>query len=131
MRPQNPATWPMKPTPEGRSTMRIRAFALVIACAAAAVSLTARADGDPAKGKVDAYTCIGCHGVATYDNVYPSYHVPKVAGQHAAYIVQAMKEYKSGERNHKTMHAQASSLSDQQMQDIAAYFESLGAKTPA
>ncbi|HEV2111039.1 MAG TPA: cytochrome c, partial [Gammaproteobacteria bacterium] len=87
--------------------------------------------GDPAKGKVDAYTCIGCHGVASYDNVYPSYHVPKVAGQHAAYIVQALKEYKAGERNHKTMHAQASSLSEQQMQDIAAYFESLGDKTPA
>ena len=42
-------------------------------------------------------------------------------------IVQALKEYKSGDRTHKTMHAQASSLSDQQMQDIAAYFASLGA----
>ncbi|HEV2112176.1 MAG TPA: cytochrome c, partial [Gammaproteobacteria bacterium] len=71
--------------------MRIRAFAIVLACAAASASLAARADGDPAKGKVDAYTCIGCHGVASYDNVYPSYHVPKVAGQHAAYIVQALK----------------------------------------
>jgi len=111
--------------------MRIRVFALVIACAAATMSLAARADGDPAKGKVDAYTCIGCHGVPNYTNVYPTYRVPQLAGQHAAYIVQALKEYKSGERNHKTMHAQASSLSDQQMQDIAAYFESLGSKTPA
>src|SRR5579859_1629762 len=115
----------------GDYPMRIRVFALVIACAAATMSLAARADGDPAKGKVDAYTCIGCHGVPNYTNVYPTYRVPQLAGQHAAYIVQALKEYKSGERNHKTMHAQASSLSDQQMQDIAAYFESLGSKTPA
>ncbi len=110
--------------------MRNRVVAIALACAAAAVSLTARADADPAKGKVDAYTCIGCHGVTSYDNVYPTYHVPKLAGQRAAYIVQALKEYKAGDRTHKTMHAQASSLSDQQMQDIAAYFASLGT-TPA
>ena len=110
--------------------MRIRVFALALACAALVVSLGARADGDAAKGKVESYTCIGCHGVPNYTNVYPTYRVPKLAGQHAAYIVQALKEYKSGDRSHNTMHAQASSLSDQQMQDIAAYFESLG-KTPA
>jgi len=106
--------------------MRIRVVAIALACAAAAVSLTARADGDAAKGKVAAYTCIGCHGVPNYTNVYPTYRVPQLAGQHAAYILQALKEYKAGDRTHKTMHAQASSLSDQQMQDIAAYFESLG-----
>src|SRR5690242_13837813 len=111
--------------------MRLRALALGIACAALSLSAAARADGDPAKGKVEAYACIGCHGVPNYTNVYPTYRVPKLAGQHAAYIVQALKEYKSGDRTHNTMHAQASSLSEQQMQDIAAYFESLGSKTPA
>lgn len=110
--------------------MRIRMFAIALACAAATLSLTARADGDPAKGKVASYTCIGCHGVPNYTNVYPTYRVPQLAGQHAAYILAALKEYKSGDRSHPTMHAQASSLSDEQMQDIAAYFESLG-KTPA
>src|SRR5215469_10692248 len=109
--------------------MRLRALALILACAALALSASARADGDPAKGKVDAYACIGCHGIPNYTTQYPTYRVPKLAGQHADYIVAALKEYKSGERSHKTMHAQASSLSDQQMQDIAAYFESLG-KTP-
>lgn len=106
--------------------MRIRAFTLVLACALLGLSATARADGDAAKGKVESYTCIGCHGIAGYDNMYPNYHVPRLAGQHAAYIVQSLKEYKSGDRAHRTMHAQASSLTDQQMQDIAAYFESLG-----
>lgn len=107
--------------------MRTRAYALGLA--ALLVSLGAHADGDAAKGKVTAYACIGCHGIPNYTTNYPTYRVPQIAGQHADYIVAALKEYKSGDRSHKTMHAQASSLSDQQMQDIAAYFESLG-KTP-
>ena len=104
--------------------MRIRAYTLGLALGLMAVA--AHADGDPAKGKVESYTCIGCHGIPNYTNNYPTYRVPKLAGQHAAYVVQALKEYKAGERAHNTMHAQASSLTDQQMQDIAAYFESLG-----
>lgn len=104
--------------------MRIRAFTLGLALSLAA--LAAHADGDAAKGKVESYTCIGCHGIPNYTNDYPTYRVPKLAGQHAAYILQALKEYKAGDRAHNTMHAQASSLTDQQMQDIAAYFESLG-----
>jgi len=104
--------------------MRIHAFTLGLALSLTA--LAAHADGDAAKGKVESYTCIGCHGIPNYTNNYPTYRVPKLAGQHAAYIVQALKEYKAGDRAHNTMHAQASSLTDQQMQDIAAYFESLG-----
>jgi len=104
--------------------MRIHAFTLGLALAL--LGSAAHADGDAAKGKVESYTCIGCHGIPNYGNDYPTYRVPKLAGQHAAYIVQALKEYKAGDRAHNTMHAQASSLSDQQMQDIAAYFESLG-----
>ncbi|HEX5339246.1 MAG TPA: cytochrome c [Gammaproteobacteria bacterium] len=106
--------------------MRSRSFAIVLACVAAAVSLAANAAGDAAKGKVESATCLGCHGIEDYVNVYPTYRVPKLAGQHAAYIIQALKEYKSGGRDHRTMHAQASSLTEQQMEDIAAYFQSLG-----
>jgi cytochrome c553 len=47
--------------------------------------------------------------------------VPKLGGQPADYIVSALKAYKSGDRNHPTMHAQSMSLSDQDMADIAAY----------
>lgn len=108
--------------------MRIHAFTLGLALGL--FGLAAHADGDAAKGKVESYTCIGCHGIPNYTNDYPTYRVPKLAGQHAAYIVQALKEYKAGDRAHNTMHAQASSLTDQQMLDIAAYFESLG-KAPA
>lgn len=82
------------------------------------------AAGDAVKGELLAETCMGCHGLPSYNNVYPTYHVPKVGGQHPEYIVAALKAYKSGERKHPTMQAQAAGLSDQQMADIAAYFAS-------
>jgi cytochrome c553 len=78
---------------------------------------------DPAKGKQLFYTCYGCHGIDNYRNAYPDYAVPRLRHQHAAYIVAALHEYKSGERPHATMHAQAVSLSDQDMEDIAAYLQ--------
>jgi cytochrome c553 len=86
------------------------------------LSAPARSAGDIARGKDLSYTCLGCHGIADYKNVYPTYSVPELAGQHPEYLVAALKEYKAGERSHATMHQQAASLSDQDMQDIAAYF---------
>jgi cytochrome c553 len=83
--------------------------------------VAAWAGGDATAGKVKADTCMGCHGIANYANVYPSYRVPKLGGQHPEYIVSALKAYKSGERSHPTMHAQAAQMSDQDMADIAAF----------
>jgi cytochrome c553 len=80
------------------------------------------AAGDAARGKELSYTCLGCHGIETYKNVYPTYSVPELVGQHPAYIVAALKEYRSGDRSHGTMHMQAASLSDQDIEDIAVYF---------
>jgi cytochrome c553 len=103
-----------------------------LAIAAAALTLgvlsahaTAFAAGDAARGKVLSYTCLGCHGIEGYRNAYPDYSVPRLAGQSAAYLVAALKEYKSGERAHPTMRVQGAALSDQDMEDIAAYFSSL------
>jgi cytochrome c553 len=79
--------------------------------------------GDPVLGQKKFYTCVGCHGIDDYKNAYPDYSVPRLRHQHAEYIVSALQEYKSGERPHATMHAQASSLSDQDMRDIAAYLQ--------
>src|SRR5260221_9799884 len=81
----------------------------------------ALAAGDAEAGRVKANTCMGCHGIPNYNNVYPTYRVPKLGGQSEGLIVAALKAYKSGERPHKTMPAQAASLSDQDMADIAAY----------
>ncbi len=80
------------------------------------------AAGDPARGEKLADTCRGCHAVESYNNVFPTYHVPKLAGQNADYIVSALKLYRDGQRSHTTMTAQAASLSDEDIQDIAAYF---------
>jgi cytochrome c553 len=79
-------------------------------------------EGDPKAGQVKAIPCMGCHGIPGYSNVYPTYHVPKVGGQQPQYLIDALKAYKNGDRSHKTMQAQAASLSDQDMADIAAYF---------
>jgi cytochrome c553 len=78
-------------------------------------------NGDPAKGQQLAYTCNGCHAIPNYKNVYPTYSVPKLHGQRPQYLVAALKAYKSGERSHGTMHAQATSMSEQDMADVAAY----------
>lgn len=92
-------------------------------CLAPALST---AQGDIQAGRSKAYTCLGCHGVDGYRNAYPSFRVPKLGGQHAAYIVSALKAYKAGDREHTTMQALAGTLSEQDMQDIAAYFEAAG-----
>jgi cytochrome c553 len=90
------------------------------------LSSNALAAGDAAAGKLKAELCMGCHGIPGYFNVYPTYHVPKIGGQHAEYIVAALKAYKAGQRSHATMQAQAKSLSEQDMADIAAFFASQG-----
>ncbi len=86
-------------------------------------SCSAYAAGDAKLGQKKFYTCYGCHGIENYRNAYPDYSVPKLRHQHAAYIIAALQEYKAGDRPHPTMHAQASSLSDQDMEDIAAYLQ--------
>jgi cytochrome c553 len=79
------------------------------------------ATGDAQRGKQLGYTCLGCHGIEHYKNVYPTYSVPMLVGQHPQYLVAALKGYRSKDRSHGTMYAQASSLSDKDIDDIAAY----------
>ena len=67
--------------------------------------------------------CEGCHGIPDYRMAYPEvYEVPKLGGQHPRYIVTALKAYKDGTRAHATMQAIASSLTEQDMADLAAYY---------
>lgn len=80
--------------------------------------------GDAENGRKLAETCLGCHAGAT-TNASPNYHVPKLGGQHADYIVAALQGYKSGQRYHPTMKANAAQLSDQDMADIAAFISSV------
>ena len=99
--------------------VRVVGVTLVLALAG-----TAQAAGDVQRGKQIGYTCLGCHGIENYKNAYPNYSVPKLVGQHPEYIVAALKSYRGKQRSLGTMYAQASSLSDQDMEDVAAYLAS-------
>ena len=101
----------------------------LILCAVFAQS--ALAEGNAERGEALAYTCLGCHGIEGYRNAYPAYRVPKLGGQKAAYLEAAVKGYRDGTREHPTMVAQASSLSDEEIADVAAYLASIGNDTVA
>jgi cytochrome c553 len=90
-----------------------------------ALAVPVQAAGNPRAGQLKTSMCAGCHGIPGWRTAYPSvYSVPKLGGQHAEYIVAALKAYKSGERNHPSMVGIAGSLSLQDMEDIAAYYAS-------
>jgi cytochrome c553 len=110
------------------TTVRIITAVTALACAGTLLA----AGGDPAAGKNKTTMCAGCHGIGGYKTVFPEvYHVPKLGGQHAAYIVKALQEYKAGNRSHPTMRAIAAGLSDQDMADLAAYYASDAMKSAA
>ena len=108
------------------SGMRSGWTVLALACASLASTSVPAQDqplqGDAKHGKAISYTCLGCHGIEGYKNAYPMYSVPKLEGQRPEYLAAALHEYKSGDREHLTMHSQASTLSDQDIADISAYF---------
>ena len=104
----------------------ISAASLVVAAGLALTADTALAANDVEAGRIKAYTCTGCHGIPGYNNVYPTYKVPRIGGQNYDYLTAALKAYRDGERDHPTMELQARSLSVQDIEDIAAYFAALG-----
>ncbi|MCH2242277.1 MAG: cytochrome c4 [Aquabacterium sp.] len=106
-----------------------RLLATMIAAGALLTALPGRAadvqPGNVKTGATHVAMCIGCHGIPGYQSSFPQVHkVPMISGQSAAYITAALQGYKKGERKHPTMRAIAGSLSDQQIADIAAYYES-------
>jgi len=79
--------------------------------------------GDAAKGAQKNLQCSGCHGIDGWRTAFPEvYRVPRIGGQHEAYLVKALQQYKSGDRSHPSMRAVASALSEQDMADLAAYY---------
>jgi cytochrome c553 len=99
---------------------------LLIALAATGLSLQAQAQ-DAKAGEKKAAMCIGCHGIPGYQASFPEiYKVPMIAGQGAKYIVSSLAAYRKGERKHPSMRAIAASLTDQDMADLAAFYEQQG-----
>lgn len=90
---------------------------------------TAAAQGDAEQGALLGYTCLGCHGIDGYRNAYPSFRVPRLGGQRAEYLEDALRAYRDGLRPHPTMQAHAGGLSDGDIDNLVAWIESFGAVT--
>ena len=83
--------------------------------------------GDAKQGETKNAMCIGCHGIVGYQASFPEIHkVPMISGQGGKYITSALNAYKKGERKHPSMRGIAETLTDQDIADLAAYYEASG-----
>ncbi|WP_260291810.1 c-type cytochrome [Sedimenticola hydrogenitrophicus] len=82
---------------------------------------SAQAAGDAEAGKTKSATCLACHGV---DGNSPNPAWPKLAGQHPSYIKKQLREFKGGVRKNDLMSPMAMPLTEQDMDNLAAYFSS-------
>ncbi len=106
--------------------MQSRTILVSLLAAALALSFgTASAKGNIAAGKKKAASCEACHG-KDGNGIAPNY--PALAGQYQDYLERALHEYKSGERTNAIMNGMAAPLSDQDIEDITAFFASLPSK---
>ena len=104
-----------------KRTLTLLSFGAVLAFA----STQLLASGDIDAGKKKAVTCFSCHGTDG-NGIDPQY--PRLAGQYNMYLQQALHEYKTGQRTNLVMKGYVATLSEQDIEDIAAYFSSLPTK---
>ncbi len=97
-------------------------LALVVTLIGTWFANPAIAAGDAAAGQSKAAVCSACHG-ADGKAIQPAY--PNLAGQHASYIAKQLTEYRDGERVNALMSGQAANLSDEDIQDLAAYYSEM------
>jgi cytochrome c553 len=101
-----------------------KALSAILAAATVALSSLPAVAQDAKAGERNAAMCIGCHGIPGYQSSFPEVHrVPMIAGQNAKYIIASLQAYKKGDRRHPTMRAIAQGLTDQEMADLAAFYE--------
>jgi cytochrome c553 len=99
---------------------------IVALAALGSVTLGAQAQ-DAKAGEKKAAMCIGCHNIPGYQASFPEVHkVPMISGQSAKYIASALTAYQKGERKHPTMRGIAGSLTEQDVADLAAFYEQQG-----
>lgn len=98
-----------------------RLLAVTLAAVFGLLAANVQASGNPIAGKAKAKVCAACHGL---NGVSADPQFPILAGQYADYIVQALKEYKDGQRKNPIMAAMAANLSQQDREDLAAWFAS-------
>ncbi len=85
------------------------------------VALIAAADGDPERGETLTATCVACH---SDDGNSIAGSFPSIAGQHESYLTKQLREIKSGERSAPLMMGLLDAMSDQDLQDMAAFYAS-------
>lgn len=79
------------------------------------------AKGDAAKGKEKSVMCQSCHGAV---GISPAPQFPTLAGQYESYLIQALEQYRSGERKNTMMTGMAAPLKDDDIADLAAWYAS-------
>lgn len=79
----------------------------------------ALAAGDAAAGQQKSVPCAACHG---QDGNSPTAQYPNIAGQNAGYLVKQLKEFKEGTRANAIMAGMVAGLSEQDMEDLAAFY---------
>ncbi len=118
-----------------KAALNLIATTIVLAASLGSSIAAAQAKpGNAVEGQRKAAMCIGCHGIQGYKATFPEvYSVPYISGQSGKYIEAALAAYQKGERRHPTMRGIAASLTDQDMADLAAFYEGngkQGAKAP-
>lgn len=115
-------TWlPLTTTPILGQVPRPRDIAIILAAFVLYYPYAvAWAEGDQKSGSLKARACQVCHG-KNGRSANPAY--PRLAGQHAKYIVKQLKAFKDGLRKDPVMNGMAATLNDQDMEDVAAFFE--------
>jgi cytochrome c553 len=96
--------------------------ALLIALTIFASQL-ACAGGNAGAGAEKSKSCAACHGADFNTPISPD--IPRLAGQRADFLARALADYKSGARKNAVMDSQVAALSAQDIEDLAAYFQSL------
>lgn len=111
-------------SPQRSAGCRLKPGAMLLTAMALAFSVGLAQAADRTKGAETAgQVCAACHGKDGKTPIDPSY--PIIAGQYADYIVQALRDYKSGARKNPIMGAQAKLLSSADMENVAAFYSSL------
>lgn len=95
---------------------------LFLACALVSLAPAAVASGDAAATLALVGTCVACHGA---DGIGKSPQYPNLAGQKAAYLEKQLKAFRSGERKDSNMNPLSTVLSDEDIAELAAYFENV------
>lgn len=107
--------------------MHVNQFGIVVLISALLWPIVVPASGDAEAGKAKSATCVACHGGNGQSQMppVPGLVVPNIGGQYADYLVKALKDYRSGTRQNPSMNGMVAALSDEDIEDLAAYYASL------